>query len=59
MRTLGGHHRYPAAAIRELAAALGYEPADDPGDQDPPADDPMAGGPPPGLNDPPAFGPPL
>jgi excisionase family DNA binding protein len=40
LRTLGGHRRYPATAIRELAAALSHEPesdddADPDGDADP------------------------
>jgi excisionase family DNA binding protein len=60
MRTLGGQRRYPAAAIRELAATLGYQPADDPGDGSPLADDLPAGCLPPDLDgDPPPFGPPL
>ncbi len=28
LRTLGGHRRYPAGAIRELAATLGHRPED-------------------------------
>jgi excisionase family DNA binding protein len=29
VRTLGGHRRYPAAALRDLAATLGYHPEPD------------------------------
>jgi excisionase family DNA binding protein len=29
LRTLGGHRRYPATAIRELAATLSHEPEPD------------------------------
>jgi excisionase family DNA binding protein len=32
LRTLGGHRRYPATPLRELAASLGYQP--DPHDAD-------------------------
>ena len=36
LRTLGGHRRYPATAIRELAATLSHEPkSDEDGDTDP------------------------
>lgn len=29
LRTLGGHRRYPAAPLRDLAASLGYQPDSD------------------------------
>jgi excisionase family DNA binding protein len=29
LRTMGGHRRYPASAIRELAATLSHEPESD------------------------------
>ncbi len=51
LQTLGGHRRYPAAAIRELAATLGHQP--EPGAGDDPAD----AGLPPDPDDPPPFGP--
>ncbi len=45
LRTLGGHRRYPGAALRDLAATLGYrpEPDDAPDDLDAPAEDDLAG----------------
>ncbi len=43
--TLGGHRRYPARAIRDLAAQLGFTPQpDDTANLETPIDDPAGGG---------------
>jgi excisionase family DNA binding protein len=58
LRTLGGHRRYPATAIRELAATLSHEPeTDDTVDPDLTADGGLTDGFPPGAGEAPLFPP--
>ena len=58
LETLGGHRRYPARAIRELAATLGYQPeAEAAAEPDATADSAVTDGLLPGVGDAPLFPP--